>query len=131
MTEGSSRTPWRNGFWSNKKMPAMIQVVDGSKMEAKNLIGLDYPDLGGSFPGTISHGDFGPAREEVARATGAERNNFELRFSEFVRLHGVVNEGGTEITLWGISNSLETMRWLSPEEVEQMKESRDDFKAPR
>ena len=48
-----------------------------------------------------------------------------------VKMYGVVNEAGTEITSWGFSNSLEVMRWLNQEEIDRLKEDRDDFMAPR
>ena len=48
-----------------------------------------------------------------------------------VKMYGVVNEAGTEITSWGFSNSLEVMRWLNQEEIDRLKEDRDDFNAPR
>ena len=48
-----------------------------------------------------------------------------------VKMYGVVNESGTEITSWGFSNSLEVMRWLNQEEIDRLKEDRDDFNAPR
>ena len=46
-------------------------------------------------------------------------------------MHGVVNEEGTEIATWGFSNSLETMKWLSDDEIQRIKEDRDPLDAPR
>lgn len=62
MSELSSKTPWRNGYWASPNMPAFVWVVDGEKMDAKNMIALDYPDIEGSMVCTIEHGDFGPLR---------------------------------------------------------------------
>ena len=79
---------------------------------------------------TIKHGDFGPARKEVAEATGAERANFQIdMFGN--KVTGVVDESGTKMTMWGMTNTLESMKWLSPEEVAKAKENRDDFDEPR
>ena len=62
MSNLSSKTPWRNGYWASPNMPAFIWVVDGEKMDAKNMIALDYPDIEGSMVCTLKHGDFGPPR---------------------------------------------------------------------
>ena len=50
---------------------------------------------------------------------------------ERVKINCVVNEGGTEITSWGFSNSVEVSRWLSPEMLEKIKRDRDSFDSPR
>ena len=64
------KTPWRNGFWFAEKMPSFIFVIDGEKSEGKNFVGLDFPDIQGSFSSTMKFGDFGPAKKEVAEAAG-------------------------------------------------------------
>jgi len=104
-------------------------VVDGEKMDAKNMIALDYPDIEGSMSCNIKHGDFGPARKEVAEATGVERANFEIDFFG-QKTPGVVDESGTKMTMWGFANMLDTMKWLSPEDIKKAKENRDDFNEP-
>ena len=55
----------------------------------------------------------------------------ETTIAANVKMYGIVNEAGTEITSWGFSNSLEVMRWLTEEEIEKLRENRDDFDAPR
>ena len=44
---------------------------------------------------------------------------------------GVVNEAGTMITIWGWTNSVEVIKWLSPDEVEKVKEAREHKDNPR
>merc|ERR1719458_1149247 len=78
---------------------------------------------------TIKYGDFGPARKEVAEATGAERANFQIDMFG-AKMAGVVDESGTKMTMWGMTNTLESMKWLSPEEIRKAKENRDDFDEP-
>ena len=46
-------------------------------------------------------------------------------------IYGVVNDAGDEIVVWGLTNSVEKWTWLSPKELEELKEDRDDFDAPR
>ena len=62
---------WRDGFWANHKMPSSIVAIEGDRLSTKPLIALDYPDMGMGDGGTvIKFGDFGPARKEIAEATG-------------------------------------------------------------
>ena len=132
MSDYSGKTPWRDGYWANPAMPAFLNHVNGEKWEGKSMIAMDYPDIEGSagWACTVKHGNFGPTRKEVADATGAECNNLEMEVRT-LKIPGVVNEGGTKITFWGWTNTLETMHWLSPEEVKEARGNRDDFNAPR
>ena len=77
------------------------------------------------------YGDYGPAKKEIADATGASNYNLAFAFGDKVMFHGVVNEEGTEITTWGFSNSVEIMKLLSSEEVERIREDRDPLDEPR
>ena len=80
-SDSSKKTPWRNGFWFADKMPSFIFVINGEKSEGKNFIGLDYPDIQGSFSSTMRFGDYGPAKKEVADAAGQGRYSMLLRDS--------------------------------------------------
>ena len=133
MTDSTSspKTPWKNGYWANTSMPLFIYIIDGEKMDAKNYVALDYPDIGGGYASTIKFGDFGPARKEIAEATGDTNYNVEINFGGMYRSNGFVNEMGTEITIWGMTNAVERMKQLSPDEVKDRREDRDDFNAPR
>ena len=131
MTDSTGKTPWKNGYWASADVPGFIYVVEGENMHMKNMIALDYPDIESGFSLTLKHGDFGPPRKEVAEATGgADRNNIEMEFMG-QKFLGVMNENGTKFSIWGMANKLDTMKWLSPEEVKKARENRDDFDAPR
>ena len=154
MTDNSKRAPWRDGFWLSEKAPSFVNVVVGNSLEMKPVIALDYPDIQGesqhepfvtllqgsrnvfiSFVGgtasTIAYGDFGPAKREIAEATGVSNYNLAFSFGDKVMFHGVVNEEGTEMTTWGFSNSVEVMKLLSSEDVKRIKEDRDPLDEPR
>ena len=133
MTDSTStpKTPWKNGYWANSGMSLMIFIIDGEKMDGKSHVALDYPDIEGGSSCTIKFGDFGPARKEIAEATGDKNYNVEINFAGIITFYGIVNETGTEITTWGMTNTLEKMTWLSPDAVKAMQEDRDDFNAPR
>ena len=64
MADPTKKDAWRNGHWYSEQMPFLIWAVDGDKMEGRNMISLDYPDIEGSYPGTLESGDFGPARDD-------------------------------------------------------------------
>ena len=85
MTDPKSKTPWKNGYWINERVNVMIFIVNGEKMDGKQLVALDYPDIEeGGWKCTIKYGDFGPARKEIADAAncGEEaKNNIEIDFS--------------------------------------------------
>ena len=44
---------------------------------------------------------------------------------------GVMNSEGTKITIWGLANKLEEWEWMDEKMIEDMKEDRDPFEAPR
>ena len=85
----------------------------------------------GSYPCTMTFGDFGPARKEVAEAAGADNYNLERTIARVIKTYGVINDTGTEVTSWGFTNELEVMRWMSPVELKKLREGRDDFNSPR
>ena len=117
-----------DGFWFNEKVPCGVFVIEGGKMDFKKLIVLDYPDIGWDMPVPFKFGKFGPARREIVEATGATDYNFKLELfgmPYYPESYGVINENGTEITFWGGSDSLEVLRWVSPEQLEILREGRD------
>ena len=84
-----------------------------------------------SYPCTMKFGDFGPARKEVVEASGAEKYNLERTIARVIKSYGVINETGTEVTSWGFTNELEVMRWMSPKDLQKLRDGREDFNAPR
>ena len=128
MTE---KTPWKNGLWYSEQLPSYIWDVNGESIAGKNMISLDYPDLEGHLNFTLKFGDFGPARKEVLDITGVDNYNFEVTAFGFMKTYGFVNESGTEITTWGTSNSIEILKWMSPENINELKAKREDIDTPR
>ena len=65
------KTPWKNGFYFSKNMTYFIKKVDGESCEMYSILKLDYPDMDPvAKDGTWKFGDFGPAHEEVQKASG-------------------------------------------------------------
>ena len=130
----TNKPHWCDGFWMNMDQPQSIFIVTGDIIEMKQHISLDFPDLEASEADVtikIKYGDFGVARKEIADATGVTNCNLELSMEGLGNFPGVVNEAGTMITIWGWTNSVEVMKWLSPDEVEKVKEAREHKDNPR
>merc|ERR1712223_1946475 len=62
--------PWKSGMWFNKDQGGFLIIIDGEKIDYKNLMVLDYPGSTSMFSGTISSGDFGPVPPEYLETTG-------------------------------------------------------------
>ena len=97
----------------------------------KSWLSLDYPDLGADNTRELRFGDFGATGKQLAGA-GA-RYNLEIGWlrDAFV-FKGVLSEDGMEMKVWNdITNKVDVFTWLTPEEVEELREDRDDLNAPR
>ena len=128
----STPVPWKEGFFKFGTIKAIIlQTCGGNQLKMKNLVALDYPDLEvGSNPFDCSFGDFGEARKAVADATGVKNYNICIK-NLMMEFKGVLNEEGTKITVWGLSNKLDEWVWLDDDAIEELKNDRDEFEAPR
>ena len=128
-----SEARFRDGFWFNDKVPCTYFIASGGRMDVKAMTCVDYPKLEGEFQVPIKFGDYGPTRKEIAEATGMENYNLKLEFfyDYYPETPGVINDEGTEITIWGGSDSLEALKWMSDQEFEKMKQSLDHKAAPR
>merc|ERR1719242_1750421 len=123
------RTPWRNGIWYNRDMVTQYNLVDGEKVEMRNVVDWDYPDVKPQMVKTWKYGDFGPANKEVAEISGIENYNLEIP-SFFSNIPAVLNDEGTKIYFYGFSKKVDTIEWLSDEDVEKLKEDWDSVEAP-
>ena len=112
--------------------PSMVLQTSGNdKLLWKNILVLDYPDLDvESFPIECKYGNFGPAQKEVADSTGIPDYNFTME-STFFCSKGVINEDGTKITTYGISNCMEEWVWMDEKMMEETKANRDPYETPR
>ena len=131
MSIPSDKTPWRNGFWFIENWPCYIFEIEGTRLTMKSWLSLDYPDLGADNTRELRFGDFGATGKELAEA-GA-RYNLEIGWlrDAFV-FKGVLSEDGMEMKVWNdITNKVDVFTWLTPKEVEELREARDDLNAPR
>ena len=129
----------KEGFWKIGwfRVPGsfhanVLQTQGPDKLTFKNLVVLDYPHLDqeGSSVIECKFGNFGPARDEIKSASGVEEYNLHVK-SGSMDIKGVLSADGTKITIWGFTNALEEWTWLDEEDLEKLKENRDDYEAPR
>ena len=122
---------WRQGFWKMGAFAANILQTSGdNKFLWKNSVALDYPDIeAGTFVIDCEFGNFGEAKTEIANATGEKYYNFNAS-SPMINCKGVMNNDGTKITVWGISNAMEEWVWMDEAMVQEIKDNRDPFEAP-
>ena len=65
------KTPWKNGYYYSDKNTAFLKKVEGQSCDLYSIICLDFPDIDPiASGGTWTFGDFGPADEEVQKASG-------------------------------------------------------------
>ena len=134
MTNPPEKTPWQNGYWTVEKWPSTLFDVKGEKWDMKFLIALDYPDMETSSMQSciIKYGDFGEARKEMSEATGSAMYNTEIIWWGAYKMKGVINDSGTEIHYWdAISHTVGLIKWLTPENLQELKEDRDYINSPR
>ena len=127
---GKNQPHCKEGYWTFGESKSMLNMIEGDKMSCKNIVCLDYPEIQGSFTLNVKYGDFGEAKKEVAEASGVSRYNVNFKGAWF-GLSGCLNDDGTKIWLWGFSNKLETWEWITPTQLQALKDDRDDFFAPR
>ena len=133
----SQKVPWREGFWKMGNVKDTILQTSGYRFQYKSLLVLDHPELADLMPEEqrtdgfdCKFGNFGRAREEIISATGMEDYNIDLA-SPMINYKGVLNEEGTKITVWGLTNKLVNFVWMDEASLEQLKENRDPYDAPR
>ena len=114
-----------------------ILQTSGDRFQYQSLLVLDHPELADLMPEEqrkegfdCKFGNFGRAREEIISATGMEDYNIDLA-SPMINYKGVLNKEGTKITVWGLTNKLVNFVWMDEASLEQLKENRDPYDAPR
>ena len=109
-----------------------IIFVEGENAKYRNVAYLDHPEIVGfdeeSF-GTWHFGDFGPARQEVAEATGVKHYNWK-NVTMYQTQLGILDTDGSKITIWGFGNSLEVIQWTTIEEISNNREPANEPSNP-
>ena len=96
-TTEEKQFPWKSGMWFNKEQGGFLIIIDGEKVEYKNLMVLEYPGATPMFSGKISQGDFGPVpAEEIEKVGGVKNYNLMMDFT-MIKIPGVLHKSGTRI----------------------------------
>ena len=56
MSSEEESCPWKSGTWYNEKNATQLCIVDGEKMEVKNMMWFDYPESKSMFNGAWTKG---------------------------------------------------------------------------
>ena len=56
MSSEETNCPWKSGVWYNEKNAAQLCVVDGEKMEVRNMMWLDFPESKSMLSGAWTKG---------------------------------------------------------------------------
>ena len=125
-------TPWKDGRYLMKGIPGMIWTIKGEDIENEYLVGkTSNHDSDPNFHGSLKFGDFGPAKEEVAKEAG--KPNYDVQISIWNGImtpKGIVSDDGTKIHFWGIANNLDALEWTTEEAIQALRESGDPADAP-
>ena len=124
---GTSQTPWKNGYYQSIATPATLFFIEGEKCcffpasgKPTNL--KDNPMLNGS----VKHGDFGEAHPDIVKKTGIKRANIELTaLAGMFKTAGVLTDDGKKITFYGFQHAIDEISWKSDEEIAKFKASGD------
>ena len=121
--------PWKTGYWADELSPANLTLISETGLKTFNINLVEFPpDLSPALEEKrIEYGDFGPARKEVADASGIEVYNLKWDGKN----KAVLSQDGTEIHFWGPLHRVEKKTWISETTLEQMLADRDSFDSPR
>ena len=137
LAKDGKRFPWKNGYWCNKKEKCTLAIIDEDRIEFHNTVCLDYPELKlkPEFQRNLIFGDFGPAPKDLVELTGIRNYNMRLPNAgpnEIFNIDMILNEEGTQISRMSLSpeEKFKVFDWLSHEDLEALKESREFADAP-
>ena len=137
LVKDGKRFPWKNGYWCNKKEKCTLAIIDEDRIEFHNTVCLDYPELKlkPEFQRNLIFGDFGPAPKDLVELTGIRNYNMRLPNAgpnENFNIDMILNEEGTQISRMSLSpeEKFKVIDWLSHEDLEALKESREFADAP-
>ena len=121
--------PWTDGIYKLKNMNMMVFNVTGEKVKTENLTGDEIDESFGG--GAWKFGEFEEARPEIAKHTGKKNYNVEITlWGGKWTTKGVVSEDGKTVTIWSMSNQLDSFEWLSEEDYSALKDAGDPADAP-
>ena len=123
--------PWKDGFYHNANNLGMLTKVKGNQCMWHNYLVMDYPESDPMATGTWEYGDFGPAKEEVVKASGGIKNyNMQLQMSVMMKNNAILTPDKSKVLFWGMTGSVNTLQWMSDEALKKICDEREDFREP-
>ena len=123
--------PWKNGYYQSREMKGLLFLVNGDELLIHPTSGipanlLDDPTAKGSW----KYGNFGVAHPDVVKATDKTHCNVKMvAWDGILDIELNLNDEGTQLTFYGLTNCVDVLRWVSEEELEAIKESGDPVDA--
>ena len=125
-SDGKPITPWKNGRYTAKSYPSMFWHVDGEEFITYPASGKPTKHDDPMYKGTIKYGDFGETSPEVEKESGKKRCNVEITaWGGTWKQPAVLSDDGTKFTYYGMTRSVDTLDWMSEEEVAEFLASGD------
>ena len=127
--ENDIKTPWKDGIWYSEQSKQFYVIVKGNEATWKKINCLDVPDSKSVLAGRWNYGEYDKAHAEVVEKSGKE--HFDVEFDiEFMKMYGALDKSGDKIYMIGFTNSLEVLKCLTDEELQNLKEAMEPFDSP-
>jgi len=115
--EQNSATPWKNGYWHSRKMPALLYLVDGDNILMHTASGKPtFVHKSPMAKVSWKYGDYGEAHPGIAKETGKTHCNMMIvGMGGIWKSAAVLSEDGKSITCYGMTKSVDVLEWMSEE----------------
>ena len=120
-------TPWKNGIYQARSTPSVLYQVEGEKVLMFSAAGkptnLENDPMAKV---TWKSGDFGEAHPDVAKESGKSRYNVTMSaWGGMFKPNLVLSDDGEKLTLFGMTNSVDVIEWMSDEAYDNFISSGD------
>ena len=117
-----------DGYWYNESLKCLFSEIKGIEMYTHYFIQFENQNLKHKTFTTLVYGDFGKAPTEFIKITGKESYNLKMT-SDRSEVFGIV-KNEHEIYFLGLTNEIEVMKWKNVNEMNELKEIREDAQIP-
>jgi len=120
-------TPWKNGYYHARSTPSMLYKVEGQNIIMHSASGKSTNiDKDPMAKVTWTYGDFGEAHPDVSKESGKSRYNVQMcAWGGMFKPNLVLSDDGKKLTLFGMTNSVDVIEWMSDEEFNDFINSGD------
>ena len=130
-TSETKLTPWKNGYYRARSYQSMLYLVDGESFVMHPVSGKPTKTDTVASNGSWKYGDFGDAHPDVAKESGKTRYNVEMcDWGGLWKPHLALSDDGKKLYLYGMTQCVDVIEWMSEEDIEKMRNDREPFQAP-